>query len=169
MCYFTFSGGECFVRPDLLDLWKKHRLLLPGLHNGTLLDDATVGRLVKAGNVAPMVSVGGSGGDRHEESRGCMIACWSLRQALRAGLLFGFSAAQFERRLSLRRLEEMLDHGCKVGWFFKYIPGDDPDLGYWPPLRGRPFTEGHRMAADTPYSSGTSGMTAPSWTTAWPG
>ncbi len=61
MFFFTFSGGECFVRPDLLDLWGKHRDFFFHVYtNGTLIDDRMAERLVRLGNVAPMVSVEGS-------------------------------------------------------------------------------------------------------------
>ena len=61
MYFFTFSGGECFLREDLLDLWERHGDCFFQVYtNGTLLDDAMVGRLSRLGNVAPMVSIEGS-------------------------------------------------------------------------------------------------------------
>jgi len=138
MYFFTFSGGECFVRPDLLDLWKKHHDCFFQVYtNGTLLDEVTVGRLVKLGNVAPMVSVEGSREETDmRRGRGMNDRVMETFGRLsEAGLLFGFSAtctrSSADYIASDAFLEEMLDHGCKVGWFFQYIPtGDDPDLGY---------------------------------------
>jgi MoaA/NifB/PqqE/SkfB family radical SAM enzyme len=138
MYFFTFSGGECFVRPDLLELWKKHHDCFFQVYtNGTLLDDVTVGRLVKLGNVAPMVSVEGSREETDmRRGRGMYDRVMETFGRLsEAGLLFGFSAtctrSSADHIATDAFLEEMLDHGCKVGWFFQYIPtGDDPDLGY---------------------------------------
>jgi len=138
MYFFTFSGGECFVRPDLLDLWEKHKDCYFQVYtNGTLLDEATVKRLVRMGNVAPMVSVEGSREETDmRRGRGMYDRVMETFGRLsEAGLLYGFSATCTRSSAgyiaSDAFLEEMLDHGCKVGWFFQYIPtGDDPDLGY---------------------------------------
>lgn len=138
MFFFTFSGGECFVRPDLLDLWEKHDDCFFHVYtNGTLLDDAVVKRLVRLGNVAPMLSVEGSRVET-DMRRGPGVydrVMESFSRLSRAGVLFGFSAtctrSSSDYIASDQFLEWMLDLGCKVGWFFQYIPtGDDPDLSY---------------------------------------
>lgn len=138
MFFFTFSGGECFVRPDLLDLWEKHEDCFFQVYtNGTLIDDRMTERLVKLGNVAPMVSVEGSR-EETDARRGPGIYDRVIETFGRldgAGVPFGFSATctrdSTEYIASDRFIENMMDLGCKVGWFFQYIPtGIDPDLGY---------------------------------------
>lgn len=138
MFFFTFSGGECFVRPDILDLWEKHDDCFFQVYtNGTLIDDRMTERLVKLGNVAPMVSVEGSR-EETDARRGPGIYDRVIETFGRlddAGVLFGFSATctrdSTDYIASDRFIENMMDLGCKVGWFFQYIPtGNDPDLGY---------------------------------------
>ncbi|MDO9507969.1 MAG: radical SAM protein [Thermovirgaceae bacterium] len=136
--FFTFSGGECFFRPDLLDLWGKHSDCYFHVYtNGTLLDDRMVERLARLGNVAPMVSVEGSREDT-DLRRGAGVydkAIDAFHRLDSNGVLFGFSATYTRTSApylaSDQFIETMMDLGCKVGWFFQYIPtGGDPDLGY---------------------------------------
>lgn len=136
--FFTFSGGECFVRPDILDLWEKHNDCFFQVYtNGTLLDDRMVERLARLGNVAPMVSVEGSR-EETDGRRGPGVydkAMESFKRLNNGGILFGFSATYTRSSASYLAsdafMENMMELGCKVGWFFQYIPtGGDPDLGY---------------------------------------
>jgi len=135
MYFFTFSGGECFLREDLLDLWERHGDCFFQVYtNGTLLDDAMVGRLSRLGNVAPMVSIEGSR-ESTDARRGpgmydkIMATFSRLRKA---GVLFGFSATctreNAEEIASDSFIDAMISAGCLAGWFFQYIPtGLDPD------------------------------------------
>ncbi|HDQ93637.1 MAG TPA: radical SAM protein [Synergistetes bacterium] len=138
MYFFTFSGGECFTRPDLLDLWERHDDCFFHVYtNGTLLDDEMTSKLADLGNVAPMVSVEGSREETdHRRGAGVYDRVMEAFSRLRSkGILYGFSAT-FTRSsarylLSDEFIERMLDLGCKVGWFFQYIPaGASPDLKY---------------------------------------
>lgn len=138
MYFFTFSGGECFFRPDLLDLWEKHSDCYFHVYtNGTLLDDSLVERLARLGNVAPMVSVEGSREDT-DLRRGAGVydkVIDAFHRLDSNGVLFGFSATYTRNSApylaSDQFIETMMDLGCKAGWFFQYIPtGGDPDLGY---------------------------------------
>jgi len=55
--FITVSGGEPYIRPDLLDLFEKHDdMFFQTYTNGTLIDPA---RLAKLGNVFPAISVEG--------------------------------------------------------------------------------------------------------------
>ncbi len=136
MYFFTFSGGECFIREDLLDLWKKHDDCFFQVYtNGTLLDDAMVEKLVRLGNVAPMVSIEGSRESTDlRRGPGMYDKILSTFSRLRnAGVLFGFSATftreNAEEIASDDFIEAMIDAGCLVGWFFQYIPtGLEPDI-----------------------------------------
>ena len=138
MFFFTFSGGECFLRPDLLDLWGKHDDCYFQVYtNGTLIDDALVDRLVELGNVSPMISVEGDP-ERTDARRGpgAYDKILSAFERLRnRGALFGFSAtftsASAPSLLDDAFVEGMIDAGCQVGWFFQYIPvGSSPELAY---------------------------------------
>lgn len=138
MYFFTFSGGECFVRPDLLDLWQKHGDCYFQVYtNGTLIDNAMADRLVELGNVAPMISVEG-GQEETDARRGEGVYDKVMETFLRLserGVPFGFSSCL--TRLSAPALladsfiEKMCEMGCKAGWFFQYVPtGRTPELEY---------------------------------------
>lgn len=138
MYFFTFSGGECFIRPDLLDLWGRHDDCYFQVYtNGTLIDDAVADRLVALGNVAPMVSV--EGGREETDARrgdGVYDKVMEVFSRLKErGVPFGFSAtltrASAASLLSDAFIETMLDAGCRAGWFFQYVPtGRAPELAY---------------------------------------
>jgi MoaA/NifB/PqqE/SkfB family radical SAM enzyme len=138
MYFFTFSGGECFVRPDLLDLWQKHDDCFFHVYtNGTLLDEKVTDRLAEMGNVAPVLSVEGTREDtdsrRGEGTYDKVME--SFDRLNRKGILYGFSATytrtSADYLASDAFIEEMYKKGCKVGWFFQYIPtGGTPDLEY---------------------------------------
>ena len=58
--FFTISGGEPFVREDLLDMMEKHNDAFFQIYtNGTLIDDRVADRLLELGNAAPAISVEG--------------------------------------------------------------------------------------------------------------
>ncbi len=138
MYFFTFSGGECFVRSDILDLWERHGDCYFQVYtNGTLIDDLTADRLAGMGNVAPMISVEG-GREETDARRGAgvydkvMEAFSRLRDR---GVPFGFSSTLTrESAASLLDdsfIETMSEAGCRAGWFFQYVPtGRAPELAY---------------------------------------
>jgi len=135
MYFFTFTGGECFVREDLLDLWEKHDDCFFQVYtNGTLLDDRVVGRLARMGNVAPMVSIEGDE-TCTDARRGAGMygkVMGTFDRLRKAGVLFGFSATCTRDNSGYLAsdgfIDLMMDKGCLVGWFFQYIPtGLAPD------------------------------------------
>lgn len=138
MYFFTFSGGEAFFRNDLLDLWEKHNDCYFQVYtNGTLLDDKMVDRLVKLGNVMPMISVEGSR-EQTDFRRGAGVydkVIAAYQRLNEAGVMFGFSATYTRSAADYMASDEfiqiMIQRGCKVGWFFQYVPvGENPDLSY---------------------------------------
>ena len=172
MYFFTFSGGECFFRPDLLDLWEKNDDCFFHVYtNGTLLDERMVDRLAELGNVAPMLSVEGTR-EETDGRRGPGVydkVMESFSRLNNRGILFGFSATYTRSSASYLAsddfMEEMIGMGCKVGWFFQYIPtGNEPDLGY---MASSCTERSHSGEKHTRYSWGISGMTAHTLTGAW--
>lgn len=138
MYFFTFSGGECFVRPDLIDLWEKHSDCYFQVYtNGTLIDDSMADRLVELGNVAPMISVEG-GREETDARRGEGVydkVMGTFARLKKRGVLFGFSSTltrvSAETLLEDAFIETMSGAGCRAGWFFQYIPtGRAPELEY---------------------------------------
>jgi len=135
MYFFTFSGGECFLRKDLLDLWEKHgNCFFQVYTNGTLLDEPMVEKLVRLGNVAPMVSIEGSPRSTDDRRGPGMFdrIMETYARLKKAGVLFGFSATctreNAEELASDSFIDSMISAGCLAGWFFQYIPtGLSPD------------------------------------------
>ncbi|MBA7580598.1 hypothetical protein ES708_22491 [subsurface metagenome] len=80
--FLTISGGEPFhyrdkeTGKDLWDLAKKHNDMYFQIYtNGTLLDEKTIERLAKMGNVAPAISMEG-----FKKERGSLCGDASLVQ-----------------------------------------------------------------------------------------
>ncbi|SDX64105.1 Radical SAM superfamily enzyme, MoaA/NifB/PqqE/SkfB family [Acetomicrobium thermoterrenum DSM 13490] len=138
MYFFTISGGEPFTRKDLFDIWAKHDDCYFQVYtNGTLITDEVADKLVELGNVAPMISIEGTPEEteyrRGQGMYGKIIETY--RRLRRKGVLYGFSATCTRSSASYissdEFIERMLEEGCKVGWFFQYIPtGLNPDLSY---------------------------------------
>lgn len=134
--FITFSGGEPFIRKDLLDLYEKHREVIFQVYtNGTLIDEEMAKRLARLGNVAPMISMEGLQKET-DERRGkghfqrVMRAMDYLRQE---GVLFGSSVTQTRENMDIISSDEFVDilveKGVFLIWYFQYIPiGRKPDM-----------------------------------------
>lgn len=138
--FFTISGGEPFLRPDLLDVFATHRDAEFLVYtNGTLIDRGLAGRLAELGNVAPAISV--EGFEEETDARrgpGTWRAVNAAMDHLReAGVIFGFSGTVTRDNADIISGERLVDYliakGCYFGWYFMYIPiGRDPDTSLMP-------------------------------------
>lgn len=136
--FITISGGEPFIRKDLLDLYEKHNDLFFHVYsNGSLIDRGMAERLERPGNVAVMISL--EGWEEETDARrgkGVFIKVMEAMDNLRqAGVLFGFSLTahrhNFESISSPEFIDMLMGKGCYMGWYFMYIPvGKDPDIGF---------------------------------------
>jgi MoaA/NifB/PqqE/SkfB family radical SAM enzyme len=126
---FVVTGGEPYLRADLLDLYRRHRgALFLTITNGTLLDGPTVRRIAALGNVFPIVSVEGYR-EETDRRRGrgvydrAMLALDLLRKA---GVLFGFSATLTRGNIrtvsDVSFLRHMIGKGCAFGFYNELIP-----------------------------------------------
>jgi len=132
----TVSGGEPFIRQDLLDLFKKHNdIYFQVFTNGTLIDKKLAERLARLGNVAPVIGIEGFETET-EQRRGkgtfdrVVTAMDNLKNA---GVIFGFSTMPTTRNWQTIASDDfyefLVDRGCFFGWLFQYIPiGREPDL-----------------------------------------
>lgn len=127
--FWTISGGEPFIRPDLLDLYEKHQDCVFLVYtNGTLINDRTVDRLQACGNVAPALSVEGWEKETdYRRGKGVYRKVMDTMDALReAGIFFGFSATATRDNADVYYDEAFYDHmvkkGCLFGWFFIFVP-----------------------------------------------
>jgi len=127
--FVTVSGGEVFIRPDIIDLWGKHNDMYFQVYtNGTLIDQDMAKRLERLGNVAPMISV--EGFEKETDARRgkgvykkIMAAMDNLREQ---GVVFGASITETRENIDLIASDELVDmlieKGAMVIWYFQYIP-----------------------------------------------
>ena len=139
--FVVVSGGEPFLRADLLEMFARH----PDIEflvftNGTLIARrALAPALASLGNVVPCISVEGfteqtdarRGAGVHAEAMAAMAA---LRDG---GVIFGFSATPMRHNNDLLVSDQFVEHyaraGCFVGFYFSYMPlGRNPDLALMP-------------------------------------
>jgi MoaA/NifB/PqqE/SkfB family radical SAM enzyme len=134
--FITISGGEPFIRKDLLKLFKKHNdIYFQVFTNGTLIDEKLAKKLAKMGNIAPVISIEGFELET-DQRRGKGIfnkVAEAMNNLEKAGVIFGFSTMPSSRNwqtiASDRFYEFLVDMGCSFGWLFQYIPiGREPDL-----------------------------------------
>ncbi len=138
--FVVVSGGEPFVRKDLLDIYEKHNDIGFQIYtNGTLLDEATVQRLADLGNVMPCISIEGyeeeTDGRRGKGHFKKIMAAMDRLKA--AGVVFGFSATATRYNADVivedKFIEMLVEKGATLGWYFSYIPiGREPDVSLMP-------------------------------------
>ena len=145
--FFTITGGEAFVRPDLFDIYEKHHDCSFLVYtNGTLIDKSVAQHLGRIGNVSPALSVEGFEKET-DDRRGAgvwnrvMTAMDNLREA---GVVFGYSATVTRNNVEVVTSDELVDHlidkGCYFGWYFLYIPiGRNPDTSLMPTPEQRQY------------------------------
>ena len=137
--FITISGGEPFVRKDLLKIFAKHNDVMFQIYtNGTLIDKKLAKKLAKLGNAVPAISVEGFKKET-DKRRGkgvfdkVMLAMDNLRKER---VYFGFSATSTRQNIEKfddRFIDFYIKKGCFFGWFFQYIPiGRNPDVGLAP-------------------------------------
>ncbi|MFQ6131822.1 MAG: radical SAM protein [Armatimonadota bacterium] len=138
--FFTISGGEPLLRPDLLTLAQTHADCVFHVYtNGTLIDAQMAERLVELGNVYPAISVEGYQ-EQTDGRRG--PGTWerimtAMRELRERGGIFGFSGTVTRHNAdllaSLDYVDFLIEQGCYFGWMFIYIPiGRKPDLELMP-------------------------------------
>jgi len=138
--FITVSGGEPFIRRDLITLFEKHNDVAFHVYtNGTLIDEELAKRLAESGNVAPAISVEGFREETDaRRGQGVYARVERAMKALRdAGCIYGFSATVTRQNADLMISDRFIDHyvdqGCYFGWFFIYLPiGREPNLDLMP-------------------------------------
>lgn len=138
--FITVSGGEPFIRRDLLDIFAAHDDLYFQVYtNGTFIDHSLAKTLSRLGNVLPVISV--EGWEKETDDRrgpGAFQKILAAMSRLREeGVLFGFSATATRQNNELIICEEFVrflaEQGCFIGWFFNYIPiGKKPTMNLMP-------------------------------------
>jgi MoaA/NifB/PqqE/SkfB family radical SAM enzyme len=140
MRLFVITGGEPFVRKDLLDLYEEFNDSWFIIYtNGLLITDKVARRLGQLGNTMPSVSLEG---DREmtdaRRGKGTYDRLMRVFERLKAnGVMYGFSVTATRKNIDYLGSDEWLDlimgSGCLLGWYFQYIPiGRNPDTNLMP-------------------------------------
>ncbi|MGO9307824.1 MAG: radical SAM protein [Spirochaetia bacterium] len=132
----TFTGGEPFMRRDIVDLMAAHpEAVFQVYTNGTLITEQLADRLQELGNVIPLLSING-----FEEANDAIRGKGNFRAVVRAmellkdrGVLFGVSLTATSRNLDSMLdpgfYDFLIEKGAKIGWVFQYMPvGRNPSL-----------------------------------------
>jgi MoaA/NifB/PqqE/SkfB family radical SAM enzyme len=145
--FVTVSGGEPFIRPDLLDIFAAHEDMYFQVYtNGTFIDSKVAKTLSRLGNVLPAISV--EGWEKETDARRGPGAFQKILDTMarlkEEGVLFGFSATATRQSNELIISDEFVnffaERGCFLGWYFNYIPiGKAPDLSLMPTPEQRMF------------------------------
>ncbi len=139
--FVVVSGGEPYVREDLLELFARHNdMIFMTYTNGTIIADQNLApKLAELGNVIPCISVEGYEKETTERrGKGVWDKIMTSMAALKeAGVIFGFSGTPTRANNELIVSDEFIDfyvkQGCMIGWYFSYMPvGRDPDLSLMP-------------------------------------
>lgn len=134
--FFTITGGEPFMRPDMLDLYEKHNDCWFLIYtNGLCINQQVAKRLAQLGNTGPMISVEGLEKETDQRrGKGTFKKLERVAKMLRdEGVLIGYSATATSQNVGVvsspEFVDTMLDWGALIGWYFQYIPvGDNPDV-----------------------------------------
>ena len=152
--FFTILGGEPFVCDYMWDVFNKYNdVAFQVFTNGTMLDEQTVKRLIKLGNVMPIISLEGSQ-EETDSRRGTGIyqkTMLALDRLHQANALYGFSVMVTRKNVEtvcgnpFNQL--MVEKGCYLGWHFLYMPvGRNPDISLMPTPEQREFMRIHGAA-----------------------
>ena len=134
--FITFTGGEPFMRKDILDLVEAHPDAIFQIYtNGTLITEELADRLQALGNTIPLLSVNG-----FEEANDAIRGPGNFQAVVRAfdvlrerGILFGVSLTATSQNIDSMTdptfYDFLIEKGAKIGWLFQYMPvGHDPTL-----------------------------------------
>ena len=130
MHMYIFTGGEPLVRKDdVIKLCEKHNdCVFSAFTNGTLIDDAFADEMLRVKNFMPAISIDGFEKETDERrGKGTYKAVMEAMDRLRIRKLpFGFSACYHRNNAEVigseEFIDELIDRGCKFGWFFTYMP-----------------------------------------------
>jgi MoaA/NifB/PqqE/SkfB family radical SAM enzyme len=138
--FFILVGGEPFIYANLTDILSKHSQSFFQIYtNGYYIDKTMARKLVKMGNIAPMLSVNGP--EEYTDAsrvKGSFKVVESAMDNLReAGCIFGFSTLATSLNSDALCTDEWIDFlvkkGALYGWIFLYMPvGRDPDTSLMP-------------------------------------
>lgn len=145
--FVVVSGGEPYVRKDLLDLYAaQDDMYFLSFTNGTMINNRLADKLAELGNVLPCISVEGYKKETDERRAPGVFekVVAAMDRLHERGILFGFSATATRQNNELIVSEDFIDFyaskGCFIGWYFQYIPiGRSPSFDLVPTPEQRDY------------------------------
>lgn len=127
--FFVLTGGEPFLRPEILDIAQEvPAILFIVFTNGLLIDEAMIARFKKLKNIVPLVSLEGNPQDtdgRRGEGTHAHVLRIMDRMCQRS-LFFGTSLtltrSNFSTMTDERYVENLVDKGCRFLLYVDYTP-----------------------------------------------
>ncbi len=129
VCACVVTGGEPFLRHDIVDLmYRYRRLLFVPITNGSRIDRDIARRMAKSGNIVPLVSIEGDRErtDSRRVAQAYAHAMHAFSLFKQAGLPFGFAATNTAQNTDYLGSDEFITTvktaGCSIGFFSEYVP-----------------------------------------------
>ncbi|MGC9043627.1 MAG: radical SAM/SPASM domain-containing protein [Myxococcota bacterium] len=134
--FITISGGEPLLYKELFEMVEEFSDMVFLMYtNGLLIDEDMAGRIAKAGNLFPAISVEGFEDETDERrGKGVFKSVLNAMNALKSkGVFFGFSVTPTSKNADIiaddRFIDFYIEKGALFGWLFTYIPvGRSPDV-----------------------------------------
>lgn len=135
--YFGILGGEPFLHPQLLDLFRAHPdCYFQVFTNGQLITHEIARELARLGNVTPLVSIEGSeivSDERRGRAHVLTKTLNGLEACRRNGLLVGVATSVCQTNIDLVSeawLRRLIAMGVHYVWFHTYrVVGPNPNPG----------------------------------------
>ncbi len=158
---YVYSGGEPLIRKDdLIKLAEVHHdCVFLAFTNGSAVDEDFANALSRVQNFMLALSVEGFERET-DQRRGAgsyqkMVHAMELLKKKR--LVFGFSTCYTSENVdtvsSEKYFDEMIEKGCKFGWFFTYIPIGEhavPELMATPEQREHMYYQARKFRKTKP-------------------
>lgn len=127
---YLFTGGEPLVRKkDIIRLCEAHPdCVFSSFTNGTLIDEAFAGEMLRVKNFVPAISIEGfeeaTDSRRGNGTYAAVIRAMEIlkRKKLPFGISCCYTRANAEVIGSEEYFDAMIEMGAKFAWFFTYMP-----------------------------------------------
>ena len=137
---YTILGGEPFLWPRLFELFQKNSdVYFQVFTNGLLINNSVIQKLIKTGNLFPVLSLEGFQGFTDEvRGKNVFEKVNKVMDNLRGeGIPFGVSICvtrdNMEEVTSDKFIDWTIEKGSVIDWFFLYMPvRAEPDLDKMP-------------------------------------
>ncbi|MBN1273445.1 MAG: radical SAM protein [Candidatus Aminicenantes bacterium] len=127
--FFVLSGGEPFIRPEILHIAQKFpQIIFLVFTNGTLINNVLIKIFKKQKNVVPLISLEGDADDTNKRrGEGIYEHVLNTMEQLRKNrIFFGTSITltrpNFMKATSPEFIRSLVDIGCKFFLFIDYTP-----------------------------------------------